>query len=95
MGGKLKYMDPSSKIKDTDSFEDHPRYINYLYNQLEHGLVTEPPKQRMRPEKYFLIGVFFFFAVGIVISIVVLVKNIERSQKTQPVSAREEISPRP
>lgn len=70
-----------------DKFEDAPRNINFVYNQLEHSLDTQLPLVKMKPEKYFLMGVFFFFAVGLVISLILLINGVERSQKATSVSA--------
>lgn len=80
-------MDPIQPNPRADNFEDHPRLINYVYNQLDQTLDTKLPQEKIKPEKYLLVGVFFFFAVGIVISLILLVNNISREQKANSVAA--------
>lgn len=78
-------MEPSH----SGSFEDHPRNINFIYNQLEHGIDEQLPQEKIKPEKYILVGIFFFFAIGIMLSLILLVNNITREQKANSVSATE------
>lgn len=75
-----------------DTFSDAPRNINFVYNQLDKTLDTKLPPEKIKPEKYFLVGIFFFFAIGIVVSIIVLVSNVDRAQKAQPVAAEETVT---
>ena len=82
-------MEPNLPNPNSDSFENHPQNINYVYNQIEHGLETKLPPQKIKTEKYLLVAVFFFFAVGLIVSLILLVSGINREQKAKSVSAEE------